>query len=48
MKCACGGTFCTKHQFSKDHNCHYDYRSDASKKIEKSNPKVTSEKVTKF
>nr|CUU99631.1 hypothetical transcript [Hymenolepis microstoma] len=27
MKCACGGTFCAKHQFSKDHNCVYDYRS---------------------
>uniref|UniRef100_A0A0R3T4B2 AN1-type domain-containing protein n=1 Tax=Rodentolepis nana TaxID=102285 RepID=A0A0R3T4B2_RODNA len=48
MKCACGGTFCAKHQFSKDHNCVYDYRSNESKKIEKSNPKVAGEKITKF
>ena len=45
-ECRCGLFFCCKH--NKNHDCKWDYLSENKKKLIKSNPHVSSEKVKKI
>merc|ERR1712100_154051 len=44
FSCRCGEIFCAAHRFHDQHDCTYDFRAEAIKKIEKDNPKVVHEK----
>lgn len=48
IKCRCGGYYCAKHRYDKEHNCTFDYRSMGAEEIRKNNPKVIAEKVRKL
>ncbi|XP_071036296.1 AN1-type zinc finger protein 5-like [Parasteatoda tepidariorum] len=48
ITCRCGGLFCAKHRYDREHGCTFDYKSMGAEKIRKENPKVTAEKVTKL
>ena len=43
--CKCGGEFCSLHRNNADHNCAYDYRSDAKKALSTMLVKVEAKKV---
>jgi hypothetical protein len=47
-KCKCLLFFCLSHRYSDEHNCTYDYRAEKMKKIERDNPKIIPEKITKI
>lgn len=44
-ECRCGNNFCNKHRFSDQHNCEYDYKSEAKKLLEQANPKIVPKKI---
>ncbi|XP_037548338.1 AN1-type zinc finger protein 5 [Nematolebias whitei] len=46
--CRCGNLFCGIHRYSDEHNCPYDYKSDAAAKIRKENPMVVAEKIQRI
>ncbi|AYV78959.1 MAG: hypothetical protein Edafosvirus60_2 [Edafosvirus sp.] len=43
--CKCGYYFCSNHRLAFDHNCTYDYKKIAKKKVEKANPIIKSDKL---
>ena len=46
--CKCEKIFCPKHRLCHSHNCPLIKLDDHKKKIEKSNPKIQSDKVNKI
>ncbi|XP_028319203.1 AN1-type zinc finger protein 5-like [Gouania willdenowi] len=46
--CRCGNLFCGIHRYSDEHNCPYDYRSEAAAKIRKENPVVVADKIQRI
>ena len=48
IKCRCGGYYCAKHRYDKEHNCTFDYKSMGAAEIEKNNPRIVAEKVRKL
>lgn len=48
MECRCGGLYCSKHRYDKDHNCQFDYKSLGKAELEKNNPRIVGEKVIKI
>jgi hypothetical protein len=43
--CKCDKKLCFN---CRDHECDFDYKSEGKKKLEKENPKVVAEKITKI
>jgi len=46
--CRCGKLFCGLHRYSDQHECDFDYKSDAQAKIRKENPVIVGEKINKI
>ncbi|XP_065187965.1 AN1-type zinc finger protein 6-like [Sycon ciliatum] len=46
--CRCGLKFCSKHRYSDQHNCSFDYKTDGRSLLEKSHPAVVASKVGKL
>ena len=46
--CKCGGNYCAEHRMSEHHNCTYDYRMDAARRLEAQLVKVVADKVDKI
>ena len=43
--CRCGGLYCSKHSFSTEHSCKYDYRADSMKNLSSIMEKVVAKKL---
>lgn len=48
ITCRCGGTYCAKHRYDKEHGCTFDYKAMGAKQIRKDNPQVVAEKIKKI
>ncbi len=48
FECACNNIFCTKHRLPFDHSCTFDHAKKNKDKLEKNNPKIQKEKLTKI
>tara|TARA_B110000858_G_C17433565_1_gene306557 strand:- start:3 stop:272 length:270 start_codon:yes stop_codon:yes gene_type:complete len=50
LKCRCDENkfYCSKHVFSSNHNCTFDYKAAQKEQFIKNNPKVTFDKVNKI
>lgn len=46
FSCKCRGSFCSKHRYTDEHGCIYDYKSENRKRLEKENPKILSSRIT--
>lgn len=46
--CRCGKILCNSHRLPIDHKCSVDVNILHMKEIEKNNPKITKEKITKI
>ncbi|CAH1995795.1 unnamed protein product [Acanthoscelides obtectus] len=46
--CRCGKIFCSQHRYSEVHRCSYDYKLEGRKILEKQNPLVTAEKISRI
>jgi len=46
--CKCGATFCKAHRLPEDHDCEYDFKSEAKAKLNKDNPLVQANKINKI
>lgn len=44
--CRCEKSFCSKHRFHDQHNCTYDYKTNAKTKLMEINPKVAPSKIS--
>ncbi|OAG31849.1 hypothetical protein NEDG_00324 [Nematocida displodere] len=40
FSCKCSGVFCSKHRYSDEHGCTYDYQLENRLRLEKENPKI--------
>lgn len=47
-KCPCGGIYCSKHRFEKEHSCEYDFKTKGRERLEKDNRKIVNEKIIKI
>ncbi|KAI5148636.1 hypothetical protein ENBRE01_0451 [Enteropsectra breve] len=43
--CRCEKSFCTMHRFFDQHNCEFDFKTDAKNKLRNNNPKIVAEKI---
>merc|ERR1712126_348399 len=43
--CRCGYNFCVRHRFNDQHNCTFDFKSEAKKILRENNPKIQSKKL---
>ncbi|KAJ6828916.1 zinc finger A20 and AN1 domain-containing stress-associated protein 8-like [Iris pallida] len=48
FNCRCGDIFCAAHRYSDEHNCPFDYRTEARNAIAKANPVVKADKLDKI
>ena len=50
LKCRCDENkfYCSKHVFSSNHNCTFDYKAEQKKKLLENNPKVAFGKINKI
>lgn len=48
FKCKCEKNFCIKHYLPEKHKCKFDYRKENKKKLEKNNPIIINEKISKI
>nr|CAI5834208.1 unnamed protein product [Callosobruchus analis] len=46
--CRCGKIFCSQHRYSEVHRCSYDYKLEGRKILEKQNPLVTADKISRI
>ena len=46
--CRCGLKLCSKHRYSDQHNCTFDYKTDGRALLEKAHPAVVAAKVGKL
>lgn len=46
--CKCNNIFCAQHRFYEQHECTYDYRSEAMRRLIKENPRVVKEKFQRI
>lgn len=44
--CRCKKSFCAKHRFFDQHDCTFDYKSEARTKISENNPKLVPKKIS--
>ena len=47
-KCKCEFTYCRTHRLPEDHECEYNFKQDAIKKLTKENPTVIASKLAKI
>ena len=47
-KCKCNKIFCAAHRYSECHNCTYNYKQQGKKDLEKNNPLVVKDKISKI
>jgi len=47
-KCKCNKIFCAAHRYSECHNCTYNYKQQGKKYLEKNNPLVVKDKISKI
>lgn len=45
FSCKCGNKYCMKHMSPIDHNCVFNFKEEHKKKILKSNPVITPQKI---
>ncbi|KAF0697701.1 Aste57867_11628 [Aphanomyces stellatus] len=48
VTCRCGYTFCNRHRYAEEHNCVFDFRHLAKRKLEMENPRVVPLKVARI
>eukprot|EP00249_Psilotum_nudum_P004644 c18146_g1_i1 orf=548-1141(-) len=48
FKCRCGDVFCSRHRYSDQHECTFDYKEAARDAIAKANPVVKANKIEKI
>ncbi|OQR98686.1 hypothetical protein ACHHYP_08238 [Achlya hypogyna] len=48
ITCRCGFTFCNRHRYAEEHNCTFDFRRQAKRKLEEENPLVVPQKVARI
>ena len=48
FKCKCGHNYCATHRYSMQHECNYDYKTDAKAKLISANPIVEADKFQKI
>lgn len=48
MKCKCGYTYCKSHRLPEDHECSFNFREEAVKKLTKENPTVVASKLERI
>lgn len=48
FKCKCGFSFCKSHRLPEDHECDYNFKEEALKKLAKENPTVIASKLEKI
>lgn len=46
IKCRCGKVYCGKHRVK--HDCQYDYKKEQQRRLEKANPLIEFNKITKI
>merc|ERR1719193_516320 len=46
--CRCGFIFCSKHSYSEEHDCEFDYREFEKQRVRENNPVVRGEKIRKI
>ncbi len=47
-QCKCGFTYCKSHRLPEDHECSFNFREEAAKKLAKENPLVVASKIAKI
>ncbi|CAK4644351.1 unnamed protein product [Aphanomyces euteiches] len=48
VTCRCGYTFCNRHRYAEEHNCVFDFKNVAKRKLEEENPRVVPLKVARI
>ena len=48
FKCKCGHNYCSTHRYSMQHECSYDYKTEAKNKLISANPIVEADKFQKI
>lgn len=48
LTCKCDYTFCSKHRYAEEHNCKFNFKSAAKRKLEDENPRVVPAKVARI
>jgi hypothetical protein len=48
VTCRCDFTFCNKHRYAEEHNCRFNFKSAAKRKLEVENPRVVPSKVARI
>lgn len=46
--CKCNNIFCAQHRFYEQHECSYDFRTEAVERLIKENPRVVKEKFQRI
>ena len=48
FKCRCNYVFCAKHRYNNEHDCDFDYKTQAREELARNNPKVVASKIVKI
>lgn len=48
VTCRCDYTFCNKHRYAEEHNCQFNFKSVAKRKLEQENPQVIPAKFARM
>ena len=48
IECKCGIIFCSIHRYPDMHDCSFNFKISERTILEKNNPKIVSDKITKF
>jgi|LauGreDrversion4_2_1035121.scaffolds.fasta_scaffold1381684_2 predicted nucleic acid binding AN1-type Zn finger protein len=46
--CKCGGNYCAEHRMGEHHACTFDYKQEATKRLEEQLVRVVGEKISKI
>lgn len=47
-QCKCGFTYCKSHRLPEDHDCEFNFKQEAAKKLAKENPTIVASKLDKI
>ncbi|ETW09461.1 hypothetical protein H310_00051 [Aphanomyces invadans] len=48
VTCRCGYTFCNRHRYAEEHDCLFNFRQLAKRKLEEENPRIVPLKVARI
>ena len=48
IECKCKNVYCSGCRYAENHDCKFDYVNEERKILEKNNPPIKSEKITKI